>query len=468
MVARRISIAVLLLCVLSLLLPAGEPVKPPDGAGEREIDSKKVDAAVKKAVAFIRKHQEKDGSWKFPGVSEDRYPMGVTAFAAFALIKGGVKRNDPAVIRALTYISKQQFKKVYSISVCILLLEALYTPPPPKDKKKLEKYIILGQANIAAQAWRQYAPQSHKKLLKEAAGWLVSKQEPKKKLWRYPEVYTDEPCPEDASNAQYAMLALAVARRLGYRDIPDKLYFKVIDWFLENQEKDGPEIPYFPVPGADKSIRELLKHAAKIRKALKKKKKNQTAEEIIEQAEPLYRTNETFPMKARGWGYSAPGVLPEIGFDTVSGSMTASGICCLMIAKEALGGKLRGKKAEAVDQAMRDGFAWLRKNWTVSRNPCKPRYEYYYLYSVERACQLTLTQHIAEHDWYGEGAKHLLAIQNADGSWNKTQHLSALTNTCFGILFLKRATTPVLNVPSVTFTGDYLKKKQDKKKKNKK
>ncbi|MHC4663200.1 MAG: prenyltransferase/squalene oxidase repeat-containing protein [Planctomycetota bacterium] len=454
----------ILLCIMLSALPAVTG----DAKQEKKPDPEKVDKAIEKAVEYIRKLQQKDGSWKFPGMSEDRYPMGVTAFATLALVKGGVPPNDPAISRALKFIFKeQQFRKVYSVSVLILLLEALYTPPPPKDPKKLDRYISLGPANIAAEAWRRYASSTHKRKLKDAVAWLISKQEPQKKMWRYPEVYVDEPCPEDASNSQYAMLAIAAARRLGCK-VPDTLYNKVIEWFIEAQEKDGPDVNWFPVPGADKSIRDLLKHAEKIRKALKKKKRDEDATSVLDQAEPLYKTDETYPMKARGWGYAAPGVLSNLGFDDVSGSMTASGICCLMIAKEALGAKLRGERAEKVDQAMRDGCAWLEKHWTVTNNPGKTRYQYYYLYSVQRACQLSLTQRIGEHDWYVEGAELLLSTQQPDGSWNKTEHLSSLTNTCFSILFLRRATIPVVKMPGVIYTGkEFMKKKEMEEKKKK-
>ena len=57
------------------------------------------------------------------------------------------------------------------------------------------------------------------------------------------------------------------------------------------------------------------------------------------------------------------------------------------------------------------------------------------------------------HEWYPEGAKALLASQKVDGSWgvgtvgeNKVDR--GTVDTCFAILFLKRATRP-LDVVSV-------------------
>jgi hypothetical protein len=78
-------------------------------------------------------------------------------------------------------------------------------------------------------------------------------------------------------------------------------------------------------------------------------------------------------------------------------------------------------------------------------------YSYYALYAMERAGRLYGTEFFGEHLWYAEGAKQLLASQNADGSWGeKPPEKSWSTptwDTCFAILFLRRATAPL--VPSV-------------------
>ena len=47
-------------------------------------------------------------------------------------------------------------------------------------------------------------------------------------------------------------------------------------------------------------------------------------------------------------------------------------------------------------------------------------------------------QQTEAHEWYVEGATHLLEVQEEQGSWNLTRNRT--TDTCFAILFLKRAT----------------------------
>ena len=51
---------------------------------------------------------------------------------------------------------------------------------------------------------------------------------------------------------------------------------------------------------------------------------------------------------------------------------------------------------------------------------------------------------IGEHDWYREGADHILAKEHPENGWPK--HVE----TSFVILFLKRATQGPRDVPTVT------------------
>ena len=58
------------------------------------------------------------------------------------------------------------------------------------------------------------------------------------------------------------------------------------------------------------------------------------------------------------------------------------------------------------------------------------------------------TELIGRHEWYVEGAKLLLDAQKADGSWRVANGENAAYDTCFAILFLRRATMPLGDVAS--------------------
>jgi len=106
------------------------------------------------------------------------------------------------------------------------------------------------------------------------------------------------------------------------------------------------------------------------------------------------------------------------------------------------------------DQAVMSGLSWLARNFSVSGNPGPPSEEwakndpkvfhYYYMYALERAGVLCKTEWIGRHAWYPEGSDALLAAQGRDGAWNGNIH-----DTCFAILFLKRATRPLEDVASM-------------------
>lgn len=137
----------------------------------------------------------------------------------------------------------------------------------------------------------------------------------------------------------------------------------------------------------------------------------------------------------RGWSYN-----PKA---TTYGSMTAGGLGSVVIYDYIAGQDWRKNPAAL------DGLAWLACNFTVTENPKhggsddqgRSQWHYYYLYGLERAATLYGTERLGKHFWYAEGARYLLEKQAPQGSWNGDP-----VDTCFAILFLKRATRPFVDV----------------------
>lgn len=131
----------------------------------------------------------------------------------------------------------------------------------------------------------------------------------------------------------------------------------------------------------------------------------------------------------RGWNYGPRG-------NRSYGSMTAGAVGSLVILDHLQGADWRK------DDAVNAGIAWLRDAFTVSENPGRNhQHHFYYLYALERAGALYGTETLGKREWYTEGAAWLLANQGADGAWKKTP-----VDTCFALLFLRRATRPLRNV----------------------
>ncbi|MBT5121045.1 MAG: hypothetical protein HOM34_10020 [Planctomycetes bacterium] len=132
---------------------------------------------------------------------------------------------------------------------------------------------------------------------------------------------------------------------------------------------------------------------------------------------------------ARGFSYRPGG--------TATGSMTAAGVAVAYLCEDALGEKFRGTPKQATRLAREAGLAWLAENFAVDHNPGAAASRHlYYLYGLERACNLHGLEQMANHDWYQEGAAWLLDHQLEAGHWGGTCE----TSTCFALLFLRRAT----------------------------
>jgi hypothetical protein len=136
----------------------------------------------------------------------------------------------------------------------------------------------------------------------------------------------------------------------------------------------------------------------------------------------------------KGWGY-ALGTLRKDSY----ASMTEGAVGSLAITKHYTGRDFRKSTK------LQDGLAWLAANFSVTEVPKMDRpsagaWLYYHLYAMERVGMLAGTETIGTHEWYPEGAAFLLEKQAANGSWAEEGGGDPVVDTCYAILFLRRAT----------------------------
>ncbi|MFN3241040.1 MAG: discoidin domain-containing protein [Planctomycetota bacterium] len=118
-----------------------------------------------------------------------------------------------------------------------------------------------------------------------------------------------------------------------------------------------------------------------------------------------------------------------------TGSMTTAALAVMQICKAGLGKKLRRTTRNQIERASDAAMIWMGKHFTPDKNPFGGHH-YYYLYGCERAGALLRTEQFGQHWWYLDGAKFLVGRQDKkDGKW------SNVTDTCFALLFLRRATS---------------------------
>lgn len=125
-------------------------------------------------------------------------------------------------------------------------------------------------------------------------------------------------------------------------------------------------------------------------------------------------------------------------------SMTAAALAGFA-ALEELAPDSRRLRAELKKAAKRRAAAeeWLGARFDPTRahfenGAWTPFWSLAYMWALERWCGLSARESFAGRDWYREGAEWLLETQAADGSWTSQDH--PLENTCFALLFLRRAT----------------------------
>ena len=111
----------------------------------------------------------------------------------------------------------------------------------------------------------------------------------------------------------------------------------------------------------------------------------------------------------------------------VYGSMTATGLWALRACGVSVG-----------DPQIQKGIAWVKKHWTLTRNPGSNSWLYYYLLSLQRFCDIPPTlDTLAGYNWYDEISQMMVAQQEADGRWRGSE--SDFLATCFAVMSLSHA-----------------------------
>jgi hypothetical protein len=389
-----------------------------------------------------------------------RHPAGPTALAVYTLLKCGVDPKHQVIrkgfnwLRELHKITEKydgtdgsgfswrhtQAGSSYELSTMILALTAKYdgykkTSASRSAKKK-------GKLKIRDKDDREWLIEMVEALVERRGKPVESPERDARLGWRYntPKLTmsggnrnwtrgaTRAPphANQDLSSTNLAALALFSAQRFGLK-LPTEVWTDVIEFTLKHQEKDGPEVERH-MPGFDDRYGGKPKD------------------------------------KARGFVYIVGS--PDGSEGKATRSMTACGVCNLLIAREMLAKNKRARKQfvesgklKEVDTAIMDGLAWMAKNWSTFQNTYSGYgYHIYHLYCVERAMDILGKELIGKRLWYRPGALEILKRQKPkkvtvpglkkgseekDGVFwmtDSTHEPKDVLDTCFALLYLKRAT----------------------------
>jgi hypothetical protein len=350
--------------LLSLALVALLALPSPRGVRADESPSVKqgvddiqedINKAIDRGVLWLLEQQQTDGSW---GQDSLRYPTGMTGLALYTLLKSGVPAEHPCVALGFRSLLSVDPHETYVIACQLLALGATGNPAYHVRMERLAKRL----ASLAVRGSWSY-PLAH-----EGPGWA------------------DRPGNLDLSNAQFAVLGLHAAQRVG-ASVPGRLISDVI-----RQTRFHQQLP-----------------------------KN------LGGVHP-----DGTPREAAGFAYHGPG---QSGLGAATGSMTCAGITVLEICRRMLGSAITARQRRQIDDAILRAVTWLGEAWSVDENPGQEQgHKLYYLYGLERVGSLLDLTLIDGHAWYAEGARALLATQKKDGAWGSA------SDTAFALLFLLRAT----------------------------
>lgn len=371
---------------------------------------KKVDLAILDGVDRLWAQRNKEGHW--PYYSHQR---GGTALSLLALMMCGVDANDERVVESFKLLRDTEFVTTYDVSVSIMAYEARYISKEEREAFLKGEKPNEGDRKLSAE---------DKAEVQRLTDWLIENRNEPNVMWNYKRDPENE-ARYDFSTTQYALLGFGSAMRCGIK-IPPGYVRNLVDFVRDRQSQDGPEVKRVVdyQPGKDK--------------------RGKKSDDKI--------TFSTKNVKARGWAYSASASWNKDTLATSAyGSMTCAGITCLIAGmdiaanmddetrREEFGGKSQYNNwLRQANESLEGGMTWMEHWFSVSRNPNKGRYHYYYyLYGLERIGMLADAHYMGTHDWYHEGASALITLQDDKGGWGNA------VNTSFALLFLKRGTVPL-------------------------
>lgn len=394
----------------------------------RAADEEAIKQAVQMGVAHLKSIQAADGSW-----THLSHGMGATSLAGLALLECGVKKDDPAIQRAMTYVrdaatgsnAAPGADQTYDISLAILFLDRYGSKRDIHIIESLTVRLLAGQN--AQGGWTYSCPtikpeetqRLRDSILRTADQPRVTKNQPgledlpKEIVAQLQQIEIVQPggiasAMGDNSNTQFATLGLWVGRRHG---LPvEKALARIELRYRGSQNPDGGWGYHTLGMNTSKDTMTcagLLGLAVAYGLALEKEQRQLEKGSKKPSKQPSDLTRD--PSVRAGL----------IALGTVIGvPIEAPG------AVQAAGGDLLNLKPEA-------------RNGLLQNSLLQP-VNYYLMWSIERVAMAFDLQRIGDKDWYRWGSSLILRQQQPDGGWHGT-YGTAGVDTCFALLFLRRS-----------------------------
>jgi len=384
--------------------PAPAPMDP------NAIDPKRVDEAIAKGAAYLKATAVKDaiGLQGLPGYGE------CPELILWTFVHARVPENDPDFVKLFNHVLSRKLERTYAVALQAMILEEVNRVKYQTRIAQCAQFLLDAQctngqwsysgpvqSGVPTTALKADVATSEKAPAFDASGVRI-KPKVVRRITTLRKMQEGGPT-GDNSNSQYAALGLRACSDAGIV-IPKAVIQRAQTWWRMSQHEE-------------------------------------------EEKRAGVATGEVAAGPA-GWCYGGK----DHGHNAY-GTMTAGAVGSV-----AIWNYLQDEKNWAKDPTLQRGLSWLDRHFSVSSNEGPDEHAkdtkwmvFYYLYALERAGVLANTETFGAHRWYAEGARWILAGQRGDGSWlgplphgDRSEGANAAWDTCFAILFLKRATRPLV------------------------
>jgi len=374
----------------------------------------------------------------------DKFANGKIALETYALVVAGVSVEHPLIQKNFEILSRDPLSKTYTTACYAFALDAAIS--------QLQGDAALAGGStttrMAAAIRRAYLPR-----LEAAIHALVDIRNQGKGNWDYGgrggrrgaagKTTARRPAQQnrggggrfDNSNTQFAVLGLGIAPK--YRiDVPAGVWQEIALHYIKGQQAKGPEVKERPVFHTEEEMgggsRERIRFVdgSKGRKSSRdsgSREKGRSGSPTVARSSRQLGT-EVVEYRARGWDYRNQG--------KENWNMTCGGASSMILVEKNLKGRVPPDFQKKISQSVRDGYAWLMRNW----KPDRGKNAYYGLYSLEKVADLGEVKSFGSHDWFTEAAEWIIKEQRGDGSWEGENASRVRINTAFALLVLNRAT----------------------------
>ncbi len=378
------SRALLLCAVLGGAASAQEKPSPTSG-GVNEVA---VARAIDKGIQFLRTAASPDLKGAYQNSDE---------LLLLTFIHAGVPETDPKFRELFKSVTTQPLKRTYKVVLLAMCLEEIDRVRYQEKIAQCAQFLVDNQCANGQWSYGNQVQSVKEVSVPEPGPKAVApsgkpgsppggKPKPAKKVSVTKS--QEGPATGDNSNAQYAALGLRACHDAGV-DIPDSVIASAAKWWRDSQFTES--------------------------KRLDKDGKTQVA------------SGKKLP---EGWNYKTSATDERAPYHAMTAGAAGSLVIYAYIQK----------KDWKKDGNVQASLSWLTEKFEIQA------WNGYYMYALERFGILYGTELIGTRHWYREGANALIGTQKADGSWGKDEDewYGTTWDTCFAILFLRRATRPLV------------------------